>query len=91
MCVANFLEEQKVHKCMYIWPSIWVFLCQFYVAKMPLKSYKICSKIFEHGNDPPPLLNDVKKNCGFGNVGHPLERKGNEIKTHPKFKTERKV
>ena len=39
---------------------------------MPLKSYKICSKIFEHGNDPPSLLNDVQKNCGFGNGGHPL-------------------
>ena len=39
---------------------------------MPLKSYKICSKIFEHGNDPPPLLKDVQKNCGFGDGGHPL-------------------
>ena len=48
-----------------------VFLCQFYVAKMPLKSYKICSKIFEHGFDPPPLLNDAQKNCGFGKGGHP--------------------
>ena len=40
---------------------------------MPLKSYKICSKFFEHGNDPPPLLNDVQKNCGVGNGWHPLE------------------
>ena len=35
---------------------------QFYVAKRPLKSYKICNNIFEHGFDPPPsLLNNVKK------------------------------
>ena len=32
-----------------------------YVAKMPLKSYKICSKIFEHGNDPPPFERCSKK------------------------------
>ena len=30
---------------------------------MLLKSYKICSKIFEHGFDPPPFLNNVKKNA----------------------------
>ena len=41
---------------------------------MPLKSYKICSKIFEHGNEPPPLLNDVQKNCGFGFGWHPLDK-----------------
>ena len=28
---------------------------------MPLKSYKICSKIFEHRNDPPPFWTMFKK------------------------------
>ena len=28
---------------------------------MPLKSYKICSKIFEHAFDPPLLLGQVEK------------------------------
>ena len=29
-----------------------VFLWQFYVAKRPLKSYKMCNIFFEHGFDP---------------------------------------
>ena len=55
-----------------------VFLCQFCVSKMPLKSYKICSKIFEHGLIPPlppTPLNNVKKTADLGddatpNTGH---------------------
>ena len=31
-----------------------VFLWQFYFAKRPLKSYKMCNIFFEHGFDPPP-------------------------------------
>ena len=50
---------------------------------MPLKSYKICSKIFEHGFDPP-LLNNVQKNCGFGEGGHPLSTSQNNATTFHK-------
>ena len=32
-----------------------------FVAKMPLKSYKICSKFFEHGFDPPPPFGTMLK------------------------------
>ena len=47
------------------------FLCQFYVAKRPFKSYKICSKIFEHWFDPPPLLKNVKKTTDLGDDATP--------------------
>ena len=40
---------------------------------MPLKSYKICSKIFEHGFDPPPLLNNVKKTADLVEEGTPYK------------------
>ena len=42
---------------------------------MPLKSYKICSEIFEHGFDPPPLLNNVKKTALFLKDGFPNRKK----------------
>ena len=53
-------------------PSIWdisrlniPFYALVYAGKGPFLLYKIHSIIFEHGNDPPPLLNNVKKNCTF--------------------------
>ena len=43
---------------------------------MPLKTYKICSKIFEHGFEPPPpLLNNLKKTAELvrgTRIPHPL-------------------
>ena len=33
---------------------------------------KSATKIFEHGIDPPPDLNNVKKNRRFGSGGRPL-------------------
>ena len=39
---------------------------------MPLKSYKICSKIFEHGFDPPPpFWTTLKKTADLGDEGTP--------------------
>ena len=38
----------------------------------PLKSYKICNKIFEHGFDPLPSPWTMLKKCGFGGGWHPL-------------------
>ena len=38
---------------------------------MPLKSYKICSKIFEHGFDPPPFWTMLKKTTDLGDDATP--------------------
>ena len=38
---------------------------------MPLKSYKICSKNFEHGNDPPPFWTMFKKTADLVTGGTP--------------------
>ena len=38
---------------------------------MPLKSYKICSKIFEHGFDPPPFWTMFKKTMDLEMEGTP--------------------
>ena len=38
---------------------------------MPLKSYKICSKFFEHGNDPPPFWTMFKKTAELVTGGTP--------------------
>ena len=38
---------------------------------MPLKSYKICSKIFEHGIDPPPFWTMFKKTADLVKEGTP--------------------
>ena len=41
---------------------------------MPLKSYKICSKIFEHGNDPPPFWMMFKKTADLVKEGTPKKQ-----------------
>ena len=40
---------------------------------MPLKSYKICSKIFKHGNDPPPFLTMFKETADLVKEGTPYQ------------------
>ena len=42
---------------------------------MPFVSYKICNIIFEHGKDPPPRLNNVKKTALFLRDGFPINHK----------------
>ena len=41
------------------------FYALVYAAKGPFALYKIYNITFEHGNDPPPRLNNVQKNCTF--------------------------
>ena len=65
-------------------PPIWdiyrlkhPFYALVYAAKGPFVLYKIYNIIFEHGNDPPPRLNNVKKNSTFLTARLPLKNRKN--------------